>query len=146
MSYSISSTGLSAPIGHQACVSYTLKQWRTPRILIQEVLASVLCVYVCVCLRTSVCMCSQQSGGGGGGCCVVKCGVTESVEIGVCVHLSVTVRTMRALRLCVSVCAPVCVCVRPSVCVFHGHSLRLINIDSELSLLAGSQVGSMEQI
>lgn len=48
------------------------------------------------------------------GRCVVKCGVTESVEIGVCVHLSVTVRTMRALRLCVSVCASVCVCV--SVC------------------------------
>lgn len=78
------------------------------------------------------------------GRCVVKCGVTESVEIGVCVHLSVTVRTMRALRLCVSVC--VLVCVRPSVCVFHGCSLRLINIDSELSLLAGSQVGSIEQI
>lgn len=36
----------------------------------------------------------------------------------------------------------VCVCV----CSFYGCSLRLINIDSELSLLAGSQVDSMEQI
>lgn len=37
-----------------------------------------------------------------------------------------------------------CVCALFSV--FYGHSLRLINIDSELSLLAGSQVGSTEQI
>lgn len=145
VSYSISSTGLSAPIGHQACVSYTLKQWRTPRILIQEVLASVLCVYVCVCLRTSVCMCSQQSGGGSGAA------VWWSV---------VWRRVLRLEYVCIwvwqcalwghyeSVCLSVllCVCVRPSVRVFHGHSLRLINIDSELSLLAGSQVGSMEQI
>jgi len=32
------------------------------------------------------------------------------------------------------------------VCVFYGRRLRLMNIDSELSLLAGSQVGSTEQI
>lgn len=31
------------------------------------------------------------------------------------------------------------------MCVFYGHTLRLINIDSELSLLAESQVVSMEQ-
>lgn len=48
------------------------------------------------------------------------CGVTEWVKIGV----STTV----------------------CVCVFYGRSLRLINIDSELSLPAGSQVDSMEQI
>lgn len=54
-------------------------------------------------------------------------------------HLSVTVRTMRALRLCV------CVYVRAHMCVLW-TDLRLINIDSELSLLTWSQVGSMEQI
>ena len=54
--------------------------------------------------------------------------------------------TTLCVCLCFCVCVRVLVCVRPSVCVFHGCSLRLINIDSELSLLAGSQVGSIEQI
>ena len=118
VSYSISSTGLSAPIGHQACVSYTLKQWRTPRILIQEVLASVLCVYVCVCLRTSVCMCSQQSGGGGGGllCGEVWCD-GECWDWSMCAFECDSAHYEGITTLCVCLCSCVCLCASFCVCV-----------------------------
>lgn len=83
VSYSISSTGFSAPIGHQACVSYILTQWRTPWILILEVLASVLCVYLCMCVSLYICMPVHNREGGrewSGRCCVLKFGVIESAE------------------------------------------------------------------
>lgn len=102
VSYSISSTGLSAPIGHQACVSYTLRQCRTPWILILEVLASVLCAYICVCvfLCTSPHPLSVGEGVGsavGGAVCWNVVWLRVLRLKWVCVHLSVTVRTMKAL-------------------------------------------------
>lgn len=96
--YSISSTGLSVPIGHQPCVSYTLRQWRTPWILIHEVLASVECVYVCVFGSVHLYACSPHR----------ECGVTECRDWSKYVCIWLWQCALWGHYDCVCVCAHVC--------------------------------------
>ena len=155
--YSISSTDPFVSPGWPA-VMYTGTAENTPGILIEEVLASA--VHPCVSVSVRVCVRVRVS------VSVPVCAYTciymyiyawvDSVVTNVRVRCDTVWWNLRCAfecnqkkELCVHVCVCVCVCeyglISMHAWAWDG-ALRLINIDSELSPLAGSQVGSVLQI
>lgn len=110
--YSINSTGLSAP-----------RELHTLNTNTEGV--STRFRYACVALYICIHVHPTVGGWGGSKCCAVW----QSVETGtsMCAFECDSARHEGIMTVWDSAC----------VCVFYGHTLRLINIDSELSLLAG---------